>query len=90
MASKRERNRLRCEAAAVAKATKRETKIQLLGNTRTPEARLERMQMWENRNWLDRQQHDVSKGQGDKLPKTVTAHGKGKCGFTFHDYMVAL
>lgn len=90
MASKRERNQARCLAAQVAKATARERKIQALSETRTPEARQERMKMWENRNWLDRQQPDMRKGQGDKPKKTLTAHGKGKAGFTYRDYMVAL
>lgn len=63
------------------KARKREAKIQELAKARTPEARLERAKMLESRLWQDRQQPNLSKGQGDKLPKTFTARGKEHRGY---------
>lgn len=87
MADKRTRQ---ARDSALAKAQKLETKVQVLAVAKTPEARKERMKLWENRNWLDRGQPNMKAGHGEAINtngrKQLTARGKGKCGFTYKDY----
>lgn len=74
---------------ALEAAVGREVTFGYLAFMQGPEARRARAKRLESRLWQERGQPDLSKGQGDKVPKLKTAHGKAKTSVTYRHVMCA-
>ena len=75
------------------RARRIQNKVNCLAFDGSPVARQARMQMHEQRNWLDRGNTDGKPTKASKAEhgerKPITARGSGKSGFTFMDIMKA-